>query len=731
MTASIKEMIMKNKIYIIAFLAVAATFLATVVPNSYEEREGVILDGVLNFIDNIHINPKPIDDDFSKGVYDIYMERLDGGKRFLTQEDIDQLAVYETAIDDQVVRRTFEFFDKSVELIDAALIRSKKIYEKVIQQDFDFTKDESIELMNDKRSYAADEQELEDYWRKYIKYDILSKISRKTKANEKLKEKIKNGENEEVEDEPKTDEEILIEATEETEKAFERWFERVEKLRRSDRFEAYLGSITNYFDPHTDYFNPKQKEDFDINMGGKLEGIGARLTIDGEYTKVSDIIPGGPAWKGKELEVDDLITAVKEDGKEVLDITGMRLDDVVQHIRGKKGTKVTLTIKKEDGSIRDIVIERDEVIIDESFARSLILDFPGTINNVGYVKLPKFYSSFEKKDGNSCAADIARELEKLKDKKVNGIILDLRNNTGGSLRDVVEMTGLFIEDGPIVQVKANEKKPFVYEDEDPTIQYDGPLIVMVNHLSASASEILAAALQDYGRAIIVGSPSTFGKGTVQRFFDLDRGYRGNNDFKPLGNLKVSMQKFYRINGGSTQLKGVESDIVLPDNYMYIDTGEKDYDYALEWTEIEPVPGYSTVHKLENIDEIRAKSNKRVSENADFRLIDEGAKDFSKRREESTYPLSEKGYKSFMDTREEENKKYDQLFEDDVYGLKVHNLAVDTSAINIDDGKKARNEEWIKDVKKDIYLEETLYILKDMIRMEPQFSGISTRAVKMK
>lgn len=719
---------MNIKSYILVALVALTTFTAALYPHqSYEEREGIILDGVMNFIKNIHVLPKEINDEFSESVYDIYMERLDGGKRFLTQQEVDQLAVYEKEIDNQVNRRTFEFFDKSMELIDQAMERTKLIYNDIITSDFDFNLDEEIDLNREKSHYAQSQKELKDYWRKYIKYDVLRKIRKIEEDQEKLLERKAKGE---LKDEEniieKSREEIEAEAISKTKDSFDKWMERLEKIRRSDRFEDYLSAITNYFDPHTTYFNPKQKADFNINMGGKLEGIGARLSIDGEYTKVSDIIPGGPAWKGKELEVDDLITAVKQENEEeVLDITGMRLDDVVQHIRGKKGTKVTLTVKKQDGTTKDIEIERDEVVIDESFARSLILDFPDVISNVGYIKLPKFYSSFEKKNGNSCAEDVAREIEKLKGENVKGIILDLRNNTGGSLSDVVKMTGLFIEDGPVVQVKAKGNQAYVYEDEDSNTQYDGPLIVMVNHLSASASEILAAALQDYERAIIVGSPSTFGKGTVQRFYNLDRIYKGNPDYKPLGELKVSVQKFYRVNGGSTQLKGVESDIVLPDNFQYVDTGEKDYDHAIKWSEIDPVEINKSGAVLQNIEEIRSRSQERVSGRDDFRLIDEGAKDFKARKDETTYPLNITSFESFIDSREKENEKYEDLFEEDVPNLNPRNITVDIAEIDAEESKKARNDEWIKDMKKDIYIEETLRIMKDMIDMEPSFSQMST------
>jgi len=740
---------------IIALLGAVLSFGAFL-PNDqqppYEEKESLILHGVINFIKQVHVNPKPIDDDFSKEVFKMYLERIDNGKRFLLQSEVDALAVNKLQIDDQVNNRTLEFFDESLVVIENGVTRSEKVFLDLIENHkFDYSKAEMIELDNEKKTFAKNEAELKDVWRKYLKYDIVQKYSRKKEKQEKAIENekeqklekefakknpdyeatdIKVGDEETKENEPlviKTDAELLADAKADTKENFTEWFERLNKQRRSDRFETYLGSITNYFDPHTDYFNPKEKQDFDINMGGKLEGIGARLSTEDDYTKVVSIVPGGPAYLEGNLEVDDLIISVTQEEGESVDITGWRIDDVVQKIRGKKGTVVKLTVKKKDGSINDVSIERDRVIIDQSFARSALLNLEGTANNIGYIKLPKFYSSFENEGGNSCAKDVAKEIEKLKAENVNGIILDLRNNTGGSLSDVVDMTGLFIEEGPIVQVKPRKRKAYVHSDTDSEVQYDGPLIVMTNNLSASASEILAAALQDYGRAIIVGSNTTFGKGSVQRFFDLDRAFTGKNeDMKPLGNLKISMQKFYRVNGGSTQLKGVTPDIILPDNYHFLDRGEKEYENALEWTEIEAEEYSQDVVEIQNKAKIVALSEARVKANEDFNLILENAARLKKNRDVSNYPINIEGYESMLDQREEESKKFENLLEDDVQYLSIENMAVDTSYINSDDSRVARNKVWIEGLKKDIYLEETLMIIRDLIQNEESYSGIEMK-----
>ena len=701
---------MKIRSAIILPLLLAVFGLAAFYPQyDYKEREALILHAVMQYMENLHFKPQPVDDAFSEKVLQNYLKSTDPNKRFLTKDEIAKLFVHEKQIDDQIKLRTFEFFDLSVSIIDEAVIRAENIFKEVIDYPIDITKEELHELDPEKRTYANDELELREVWKKSIKYDVIAKMYGKKKNQDEDLEK-----DEEVE--VKTLEEFKIEAIEEVKENYEDWFKRLYKIRRSDRFENYVNAITHIYDPHTDYFNPKEKEDFDIRMGGKLEGIGARLMTDGDYTKVSSIIPGGPAWKGKELEVNDLITAVTQKGGEPFDITGMRIDDVVQKIRGDKGTVVILTVKKPDATIQEIEIERDEVIIDEGFARSLMLQVPESMDNVGYIKLPKFYSSFEGKDGNSCSADIAEEIEKLKNNNVSGIILDLRNNGGGSLNDVVSMSGFFIEDGPIVQVKPKQKAAYVYDDEDPKVNYDGPLIVMVNQFSASASEILAAALQDYDRAIIVGSNSTFGKGTVQRFADLDRVVNGNDEMKPLGQIKITMQKFYRINGGSTQLKGVEPDIVLPDAYHYIETGEKEYESPLEWSEVNSVPYGQDVFPIDFKEDIVALSNERTCTNETFKTILENAKRVKEIRDITKYPLSFDSFENMMEERETEADRFEGLFEDDLETIISSNIPEDLEYMALDSSRIARNEEWVKDIKKDVYLEETLLIMRDLQEM---------------
>lgn len=674
-----------------------------------EQKEALIIKGVLSSLQQLHYEPIVIDDQISQRAFKAYLEKLDASKRFLTQKEYQLLKAWELQIDDEFLNEKFTFFNLSLEVINNAIERAKNIYPVILSKAFDFQEDEYIEMDAKKMDFAQDENDLKDRWRKILKYDALLKLINKLDEQEK----------EDFSGEKKSFEQLEEEVRSEIKKNMDNWFGRMLQIRRSDRFSDYVNSVVELFDPHTSYFSPKDKEDFNINMSGSLEGIGARLQSDGEYTKVESIVPGGPAWKQKELEVNDQILKVRQENGEAIDIRGMRLDDVVKQIRGKKGTKVTLTVRKKDGSQKDITIVRDEVILDEGFAKSAILDYSEIIDQIGYIRLPKFYVNFENPKGRNCSTDVAQEIEKLKANNVKGIILDLRNNGGGSLRDVVDMSGFFIESGPIVQVKSRNQKPQVLSDQDSNVQYDGPLIVLVNTFSASASEILAAAMQDYNRALIVGSPSTFGKGTVQRFYDLDKVIRSNSELKPFGEIKLTMQKFYRINGGSTQLKGVKPDIILPDNYMFLDLGEKEYDYPMPWSEIEPLKFKQNTYNIHSKDVLINNSKKRVENDSAFQAIVQSAHRLKSQREERNYPLHIDAYRAWLKDREEFSEKLDEIIDREIPNLSVRNLQEDLAYIEMDESRVARNDNWLEGLRKDLYLKETLHLMKEMIEINPK------------
>ncbi len=696
------------RIWIIAAMTGIIAYAGFVAFKSPEngDKEKLILKAVLTMMQQYHFTNPSLDDNFSHRLYDTYMDRLDGMKRFLIMEDLDLLDDYQDSLDDLIKNDDLKFFEISYKLINNSIEKTRKWYPDLLSQPFDFTIQDSIETDGEKRSYAKDDAELKEFWRSYLKYETLTRLSEKIKEQETATEIPEGGK--------KSVAELEADARKDVLEVFDEWYKRMDKVRRSDRFEMYVNSITNVFDPHSDYFNPKEKEDFDINMSGRLEGIGARLQMDDDFTKVIAVIPGGPAWKQKELEVDDKIFKVQQETEtEPVDVTGWLVDEVVTLIRGPKGTKVTLTVRKVDGSVREITILRDEVILDEGFAKSAILELDGQVGKIGYITLPKFYADFENPDGRSCAEDVAIEVKKLMQSNVKGIILDLRNNSGGSLNDVVQMSGLFIENGPIVQVKGRDAAPYVLKDKDEKVLYTGPLIVMVNTQSASASEILAAALQDYGRAVVVGSLSTFGKGTVQRFFDLDKAISGFDEFKPLGDVKITLQKFYRVDGGSTQLKGVTPDINLPDNQQFIDSGEKKLEYPMEWTEIAPVTYGQEIVDLHKIDQLKSKSDTRVKASPQFSKVITNALRIKEIREESIVPLQLDEYRALDIAREEESKEFKKSF-GKIDKLKTQNLTIDLQSIQVDSSRVGRNEAWLETMGKDIYLEETLLIMKDLM-----------------
>ena len=694
-----------------ALIAGPLLFIAAFFPPSVDgqEKEAVLMQTILTGLEQLHYAPVEIDDAFSKKVYDLYLDRLDGGRRWLMQRDVKELDQYQTKLDDEAQAGSYAFVNRATELVQEGLDRSQTLYREILAEPFDFSIKEDAQLDGEKRGWAKNEKELREYWRKSLKYETLTRLADM---------KDKQAENPDDEDlKGLSEAELEAKARKAVLKMYDDWYDRLAKRKRNDHLSTYLNSVTNVFDPHTSYYEPIDKENFDIGMSGKLEGIGARLQTDGEYTKVSSIVVGGPAWKQGELTEDDRITKVAQgiDG-EWKDITGMTINEVVQLIRGEKGSIVRLSVKSAAGDTKEVIIERDVVITKEGFAKSLLIEGDQG-NNIGYIRLPRFYADFNDRNGRRCAKDVATEVKKLKEAGVDGIVLDLRNNGGGSLRDVVKMSGLFIEEGPIVQVKSRDRKPEVLSDDNDDVLYAGPLIVMVNQYSASASEILAAALQDYDRALIVGSTNTFGKGTVQRFFDLDRAIPGNPAVKPLGEIKLTTQKFYRVDGGSTQLKGVTPDIILPNNYTYLKVGEQENEFPLEWTEISEVRHDQEVYRLGGTKaRLQQSANQRIANSPVFQRIDENAKRWKAQRDESETTLNLQAYVTKQRAEDAESDAFDALFETEVVDG-IRNLPVDAKRIAADEAEVERNKDWIEGLEKDVYLEEVLNIMTDMLQMQ--------------
>ena len=670
------------------------------------KKEARLIQTVLEGVNRLHFNPRPVDDLFSQDVFNLYLENVDGYKRMFTEEDMRLFRPFEKQLDNQATAGTFDFFNISLAQYDKAVEKTKGYYREILAKPLDFTQKDELETDFDKLQWAANDTELRRRWTLWMKYEVLNRIYDELDKQDKP----------DFKGEKKTFDQLEVYMRLKVLDVYDKYYKRLQKTDRTRHLENYLNAITNVFDPHTGYYSPREKENFDIQMSGKLEGIGARLQSDGEKTTVTEIVPGGPAWKEGKLQAQDIILKVGQDQEEDIDVMGWEIDDVVAKIRGPKGTSVHLVVQKTDGSTQDIIITRDVVIMEEGLAKSLLLTDEKMPNEkIGYIYLPKFYADFTPQGSTSCSADVAKEVEKLKQENVRGIILDLRNNGGGSLRDVVDMSGLFIERGPIVQVKSRNREPEIMEDRDPRVQWSGPFIVMVNGFSASASEILAAAMQDYGRAVIVGAAGTYGKGTVQRFLDLDNATQ-DNSVKPLGEMKLTIQKFYRINGTTTQLDGVTPDIVLPDTWNLLAVGERENEHPLLANTINPVGFKQQVYTINNIQKLKANSQIRVNENATFNDIQENAVRLKRQREYTTFTLENNAYKAWNAQQNEESKRFNDMLKP-ISGFVVENLNADLSLIQSDTSRNARNDAWLKERQKDIQLYEALHIMDDMIRMD--------------
>lgn len=689
---------------VLAVILLTGSFILYRNGNNPDSKNEILIKALMQGLNSGHYQPEKVDDSFSKKVFNLYLQRLDYNKKFLLESDVQQLRQYETAIDDELRQGSFKFFDLSADLIEKRMKESQAYYKEILAKPFDFTVEEQIELDGEKLPFAKTTEELKEAWRKQLKYQTLVRLVSMQEDQQKALEKDPKAKQ-------KTFEELEKEAREKVNKTYEDLYQRLAQINRDDRRATYINAVTNVYDPHTGYFPPKAKADFDINFTGRLEGIGASLQEKDGQIRVMEIVPGSPSYLQGELKPGDVIQKVAQGAEDPVLVEGMRIDDAIQLIRGKKGTEVRLTVKKPDGSTKVIPIIRDVIVFEETYAQSALIEDK---DKIGYIKLPGFYADFENKNGRFSGADVKQEVEKLKSAGMKGLILDLRNNGGGSLADAVEMAGLFIEQGPVVQVKTASGKAVVLDDRDTQVQYGGPLVIMVNSNSASASEILAAAMQDYKRAVIVGSP-TFGKGTVQQFFELDEALPAQfNPYKPFGALKLTTQKFYRINGGTTQLRGVTPDVTLPDAYAYLEFGEKEQDYALPFDEIAPAKYKPWNSGKLNVTQVKASSQKRVAKNESFQLIKQSAERLKKQADNTTRSLQLEKYKAEEKKAEAEAKRLEEA-QKQLPVLNVKRLQQDLQALGSDTAKLARNKEFIKSLEQDVHLEEAVAIIQEDLK----------------
>jgi carboxyl-terminal processing protease len=665
-----------------------------------------VLRNVGILLEEGHYSPKKIDDNFSKEVLKKFTEELDNEKSVFLQSDIESFKKFDARIDDEIHGSDLQSFFAINEVYMKRRDESFLLISEVLAKPFDFTKDETIQMDRDKLSFPKSEAERKEVWRKSLKYIVLGKFVELQEDREKNK-----GKKDFVQ---KADSTLEREARDYVKKRMDRSMTTKKTHETTDEnFSTFVNAISQSMDPHTDYFPPIDKRSFDESMSGGFYGIGAQLKEEDGKIKIASLIAGMPAERNGDIKIDDEIIKIAQGNAEPVDVTGYSVTDAVKLIRGAdKGSEVKLTFKKADGTIKVVSLLRDKIKLEDTFAKSAVINGE---HKVGYIYLPEFYQDFQDPNGPRCSNDVAKEVTKLKAENVEGIIIDLRGNGGGSLSEVVKMAGLFIEDGPIVQVKGRDEKATVLRDRDKNILYTGPLTVMVDEFSASASEIFAAAIQDYKRGIIIGSTSTYGKGTVQRNIPLspesENPLFANKNTEDLGALKLTLQKFYRINGGATQLKGVTPDVVLADRYEHLKFREKDNTSSLSWDEIakadyQPWTTSTTNDAVVNI------TYDKINKGSVFSKIKNNINWLSTNSEKES-SLNIVKYKEEQKQVKAAYKELDTLFKLPKE-LVVKNVAADTVNINAAKDRTERNKQWLKRLSGDIYIDETLKVVNTMI-----------------
>jgi len=671
----------------------------------------------------IHFSNKSVNDELGKAAFYLYIKQLDYQKRFLLKKDVVQLSAFAPYIDDNLANGRITLPDTGYDIISEKIDLIQKAVESMLANNkvkvsdgtgdlvvgsFNVKKKESYETDPEKTDFAENMNELKERWKKVLKAQVISQFLDLEEEQAKVKDKEAS--------EKKSEEELWKEALTKVSKRNKIFFQRLHQENLQDHYDRFFNCIARAFDPHTNYIPPAGKEQFDISMRGSLEGIGALLREDDGYIKVVRIIPGSASARQGALQTEDIILQVAQEGEEPVDITDMRLRDAVRLIRGPKGKTVSLTVKKIDGSTQLIKIVRDVVQIEETFVKSTVIPSEGG-RKTGYIYIPSFYRDFEGTRNGSkvrnSTDDTLKEIEELKKQEVDGIVLDLRDDGGGALVDAVDIAGLFIKSGPVVQVKNSFGDTRVLSDTDEKEYFDGPLVVLVNKFSASASEIVAAALQDYRRAVIVGGKHTHGKGTVQTIIDLNENIPllHVSKFDDLGALKVMIQKFYRVNGSSTQYKGVEPDIFLPNLFEHIKSGERYLDFSLPWDSIDAVKFTPWKEQPLDLETLRKLSQERIAKDAGLQVIAEEAVKAAQRAEHSVVPI---------DLEDMRNQRQEAHLVREKIGSHYRKYREEQGESgefdDSDDEKGDPKEIWLKNVKEDPYIREAANIVGDINRL---------------
>lgn len=694
----------KWKVFATVFLFGALFFaFNTFKPEAQESpelRQRKLLSTIGQLLESEHYSPRNIDDAFSKEVFAAYFKALDPEKNTFFQSDLDSLSNYSTTIDDEIHGAKIAFQPAVSRIYAIRILETKAIFNQIMDQPFNFNVDDSVLLNTDNMAYPKDAQERAKRWEMLLKYRTIERYASLIEEREKNKGKenfvFKN------------DSTLEAESRAYIKKSYKKRVESFEKtFTKEKQFELFLNAITGLMDPHTDYLAPVEKRSFTEQMSGVIYGIGAQLTQDDFGIRIASIQPGGPAWKSGQIVVNDVIVKIAQGAEEPVDVSGYETTDAVKLIRGNLGTEVRLTFRKPDGTFKVVSLIREKIVLDEGYARSVVIQ--NGVDKYGYILLPDFYADFEREDGHRCSEDVAAEIKKLKAENVKGIIIDVRFNGGGSLYEVVQMAGLFIDKGPIVQIRNKEGRSQTLYDETPGILYDGPLVVMANEFSASASEIFAGAIQDYKRGIIVGSSSTYGKGTVQRNVAFGKPLDSLGIQTEYGAVKLTFQKFYRITGSSTQKKGVAPDVVLPDEYEYLKYRERDNASALSWDEMERAK-YLVWPNNAPLSPVVQSTNLNIQNDTALNKFKENLLWVSNQIETPVYLKLDK-FQAFKKRVQEVSKQNEQALKLKT-PMTLAPIKVDYNKFynNPDKSKQDRYQAWIKDLAKDFQVNESSKIL---------------------
>lgn len=659
-------------------------------------KQGLV-DNVLRVMKYQHFKPLEIDDSFSNRTFTLFMNQLDERKMFFTAKDVKRLEKYRYGIDDEVNQKEFNSYLEIVKLYKTRVEEAEQYVNKAISNGVDIYQKSKFVAPDKDKDYCSSTKDLSKYWEDYQTFLVMDNFTRKLISQEDKAEKSDT-----FKRQPKDT--LLNKAILEVEKNQKEWFKRLGRLKDKEYFDMFINCMTQAFDPHSGYYPPREKEDFDIRLSGQFEGIGASLSEREGYIKIENIIPGSASYRQGELKKGDLIIAVAQQEGEPVSVIDMPLSDVVQLIRGEKGSTVKLTVKKPDDSEVVIPIIRDVVVLEEGYAKSGIIQDSGM--QYGYINLPSFYADFNKQNGRSSAEDIAKEVMKLKGNNISGMVIDLRYNGGGSLRDVVEMVGLFTGKGPAVQIKSKAGRPDVYDSHTPQPLYNGPLVILVNYYSASASEILAAALQDYKRAVIVGTKHTFGKGTVQRFVDLGSLFGAE---EAEGAVKLTTQKFYRVNGKTTQFMGVIPDVIIPDRFDYTEIGERTLPYALKDNELKAAIGPRQY--APNMVEAIRLSQQSVASNNFLQKQETIAYNINEQNKKKSYQLNVNTYKTYLLDLRKKQQQLDSIKPS--FDISMVMPLQDSASLMSDSIKFKIRKDWLGRFKKDAYLFESSKIIRNL------------------